>query len=630
MKLNRIGVMLLVIILISMIPAAPLTVSADSDTFYVPEGINPPNSLYSGYWDETGQLITYRIKTPIIRTGWNQDTIGAIIFPNLEGIDQNDLISNATLRLYFDSDLETASDNPSISVWTYAYPVDSGVTLSDFDYNSLPLGGFATNVDLTNVTSAQWVNINVKNQIQALVENYWWESGKGVCFLIYSAAQDTARSYQSNIGLNIPELQIGWTENTEYDPETGGSSGSYRDWNWTIIPSMTLGLNHPDWWSRNMLKSVSFSAVTNEDPETYDSAELDNGDFGEVWGDVNNTYGDHYGVLYHTDLYNGNFYVSQLRSGLCDISYQSLSPNINNTKVMVFGFERTYGTQVTSNAYMGYIAGVGEAYSGSWVNRNSNNAPIVALRLQSYNSTHITVIPQVLLMATASANDITCDYLEEGNQYIVQWSLTQFANWWLGSKYQWSYYAYIWAIDENTGELDYRGRAGKVFNATTFWMDQLNSFELIECYGSGSTDAHIEFYVTKGWTGESSSGVPLNGSQVILIPPDDVDPDLVNCVTNYLTRNYGSDPLAYNSTMIEAAIDHCDPDPQDPSGWEETPYFTRNLMKLYFLIAGLLLVLAPWFYYALVLKGFMKFIYIWIILFLNVIGLALLWHIPSL
>jgi len=189
--------------------ASFMVVNATTINPSIPVGVVAPDSDYSVYWDESGALFRNRILTPISS---DEDMRAGIMFPSID-IPYGSKINNATLSLYFDTYLDEAtSDDVMISVWDFTGGARAGVTLSQFDPNQL-LIQVATNVNLTEITSPQWIEIDVTKQVQAHVDYWGWELGDSIVFIIYSAEnQGALRGYQSNVGLRVPKLEITYGE----------------------------------------------------------------------------------------------------------------------------------------------------------------------------------------------------------------------------------------------------------------------------------------------------------------------------------------------------------------------------------------------------------------------------------
>lgn len=723
MKYKKLYCLTLVVLSLFIIANNQL-VNADSNTYYPPSGINPPSSLYSGYWTETGELITYRIVTPIIRTGWNQDTIGAIIFPNINGIDKYDLINQATLSLYFDAELDSSSKELMISVWFHAYPVENGVTLDDYEYNSLLLSGKATNVNLINITSSQWIEINVKNQVQELVNNYHWESDKGLCILIYSAAQDTARSYQSNIGLNIPKLYI------EYETRLTGNKQSeeYLDqYRGVEIWKDTQGLIETQFIVQEnetaskmyvlngyyptinrtlaMPRYVLGSVLEIEDNYWYMAQQLDGIGLDLCSMNINGQVSN-YGELYPNDvmyqehnnrlLFNEttNTFHCFFKRESSRIFYYVNATLINNTLSVgtVQEIEQptiTYdgvGNWIDVQMSKGYIYGITDCGHSSsshqimmfWASA-ANGYNFARYFISNYYLTttisrcYVRILDEIdqiyFFHRMADQSGSTEERLWISNlnftigtpinSFSSAYNLTQWNQITTGSRvgapaiYMREYngtvslYHASYGGTENLGiGAFYDYKLGNKYSEEDYYVSPLNfgaygSLNTLDLYRIGNQTKLLmcddaDIYYNLPWNDSSIDAFDGNygTGEIDTLESNlvDVIPDIQGTSQYYIIINgtrIDVDPINLDD-IYDLIDDILGSDPVDPSGWEDTPYFTRNKVKLYFLIIGFALIFGPWFYYALVLKGFDKYAYLMIILFLNVIGLAVLWSIPVL
>lgn len=213
MNQRKLGSLFILLMLLS-----PMLVRADTLNTETPTGLVSPDSEYSVYWDESGTRWDNYIGTPIIRTGYQQDTWGAVLFPNIS-IPKDSLIDSANLSLYFTYAFDPIATPLTISIWGIRH------TFKDFDGNqqtlsvvdrSAPLGAYATNVDLKDLNSSQYVVIDVTDQVQEIITMYDWEENDSLGFMVLGAYQPVSRTYQSNVGLYVPQLNITFDEYQGY------------------------------------------------------------------------------------------------------------------------------------------------------------------------------------------------------------------------------------------------------------------------------------------------------------------------------------------------------------------------------------------------------------------------------
>lgn len=223
---------LIVIIFTILGTMVPYTLATTTE-FEPPTGFTDPEKYYGCYINPDGEVRYDSIRIPIISTMWEQDMVGAMLFHEVT-IDAYSNIDNATLSLYFLGDVETTTESLMITVYGMDAAFPAGTSLAGIDAG-FPTTANSINVDLINVTSPQWVNIDVTDIVQEIIDNRYWDlayvySYPGMGFLVYGTPTDTARSYQSNVGTNIPKLTITYDE---YPDAPSGTVDVYR--NYTIV-----------------------------------------------------------------------------------------------------------------------------------------------------------------------------------------------------------------------------------------------------------------------------------------------------------------------------------------------------------------------------------------------------------
>jgi len=331
-----------------------------------------------------------------------------------------------------------------------------------------------------------------------------------------------------------------------------------------------------------------------EDAETYNSSWIQPDlPYGEPWG--NTTYkGNYYHKLYHVPASTYSTQISRCESS-----------NIGSkTKVGIFGFERTWGTQVGTNIPILYVGGYSESYSGTFGNRVTNSKFIVATEIRDYDNDEVEVNVDC---STASAEAQGPDlYLTEGTIYLMKYWVVSGANNYGGHKYLYHYRNNFYVFNQSTASVSYYGRVEYHFNASDY--DQINRVELLESYGGGAFDVNIEAYVSRGFNPEieykSYFEIWKNGTKIIEFPENSTIDD----ITDY----------------IDDLFDTTDPEnPSAGSRWtgSEPWYLDRSRTQLYFTILGLGFIIPPW----MVAAHKRRIDIIVTALLLNVLGIALLY-----
>lgn len=178
-----------------------------TESIYEPlTGYDEPERYYGVYLRPDGSMRADTIMIPIVSTMWEDQIIGGILMSNVT-LSRYELINNATLSLYFDGDLDSTSEDLWITVYGARSAFSEGATLQGLE-PSHPITSAFTNVNLKDITSAQWVDIDVTRIVQEIVNLYGWSPGLGMAFLVYGTPTDTSRSYQSNIGTKYPYLNV--------------------------------------------------------------------------------------------------------------------------------------------------------------------------------------------------------------------------------------------------------------------------------------------------------------------------------------------------------------------------------------------------------------------------------------
>jgi len=575
-------------------------VLADTDTFR-PE------------LDESGQCVHGSLGGEFDDYGWaifigndQFDTAAGIRFPNIT-IDQGEIINQANLTVYYPGGFDW--DTGTLYLLIYGYDADDAPT--DLTWSNIVNGPRTEaltvfNMSLMNVTGSYV--IDVTDHVQEIVNRYNWENGNAIAFTTLHILEDDMGEYwyewASNTGAyknHRPSLTIRYSEEPTTGPGEGYNyNGTYQGYDiWFYNDTVNYyGLDNPNYWVPRPISQTDSGCMTQEASETYETDWVPNGPYGEVWG--NETYeGNFYDYFFEATLYNGEFGLST-----CSSSGGTYS-GLHHTKVNLFVLMRTYGAQTSSLATMGYVAGVSEYYSGSWLNRQTNDAPIVATGLISKDNTHITLEPDVIL--STKSTPTTLDILEN-RAYLMRFSLAGGMNKYGGTNYLYHYRNVVFYLNESTGEVSNIGNVQIHFNMTQDRFERINRWELAECYGSGSTDAYIQFYVGRGFIPEidynSYFEIWKNGTKIDELPENSTLEDIQD--------------------LIDDLLDTTDPENPGAGGqWSgsEPWYIDRQRTQLYFTFIGLMCIIPPW----IIAAQKRRIDIIVTAIFLNLIGIALLY-----
>lgn len=603
MKMDRKKIFLILILLLNpAIANGYTTVYRPNDSVGAPE-----NNRDTLYIDETGEVHDFSLSIPVISL--DADIVSMIAFRNVN-ITLFDHINEANLSLNFQLDFQSSPLPLEITIYGYDSSLGNG-TFPESIGLSTPLTTANVVVDLQNVTTLGYVDIDITNIVQEIINSEYWTSGDTIGLVTYGLQRARARSYQSNYGINRPKLTVRYGEQ-DYDP--GGEyvfNETYKNWNiWFFNETVSYwGLADPDYWvSLPVVLETTFGEVEKVNASTYDSEWIPNAQYTELWTNE----------VYEGNQYKENFHAGALWNGIWDVS-RCDSARDGSIKVNILGLERTWGSEVDHEATLGFIGGFSKRYSGDWIDRDANNAPIVATRIKSYDTTTIQLDTDAQL-ATAINHGPTL-YLDENKVYIMRYEVGFNPYNYGGSKYNYHYLNRFYNINGTSGIVSYKGKVECHFNMTEARWNALNGIELIESYGAGSTDAYVELYVSRGFIPEREYE-----SKWVITPPNGTDPVNTTCMNTCLAD-------AETIEDVENCIDLCfyndgTPDDPSPGGWEDVGPFRRSRLRLYIFLIGWLVFWIPWFILPF-MSGPDKMIYFWICLMCSTVGLALLWAIPQ-
>lgn len=559
--------------------------------------------------DESGQCVHGSLGGEFDDYGWaifvgndQFDTAAGIRFPNIT-IEQGEIINDANLTVYYPGGYDW--NTGTLYLMIYGYDADNAPDdLTWSDIVNGPRTEALTVFNMSFMNTTDYYIIDVTDHVQEIVNRYNWESGNAIAFTTLHILEDDAGEYwyewASNTGAyknHRPSLTVRHSEEPDTGPGEGYEyNGTYQGYDiWFYNDTVSYwGLANPNYWVNLPIAiDVSTGQVTEQDAATYNNTFLQpDGLYGEPWG--NATYnGEYYHYLYLTTLYDGEFGLSRCSS-----------VKDTNTKIGIFGFCRTYGTETANNVIMGYMAGFSKSYSGSWGNRISNSVIEVSTQIKSYDSNTIELNADC---TTASADAQGANlYLDEGKAYLMRYEILSGLNNYGGSRYLYHYRNRFFTLNVTTGDISYYGQVQYHFNCSDY--ANINRIELIDCRGIGSTNAYIQFYMTRGFNPEieykSYFEIWKNGTKITDFPENSTIDD----ITDY----------------IDDLFDKTDPEnPSAGSRWtgSEPWYLDRNRTQLYFTIFGLGFIIPPW-----IIAAYKRRIDIIVIaLLLNVLGIALLY-----
>ena len=571
--------------------------------------VNGATDTYRPTLDESGQCVHGSLGGEFDDYGWaifvgndQFDTAAGIRFPNIT-IEQGEIINDANLTVYYPGGYDW--NTGTLYLMIYGYDADNAPDdLTWSDIVNGPRTEALTVFNMSFMNTTDYYIIDVTDHVQEIVNRYNWESGNAIAFTTLHILEDDAGEYwyewASNTGAyknHRPSLTVRHSEEPDTGPGEGYEyNGTYQGYDiWFYNDTVSYwGLANPNYWVNLPIAiDVSTGQVTEQDAATYNNTFLQpDGLYGEPWG--NATYnGEYYHYLYLTTLYDGEFGLSRCSS-----------VKDTNTKIGIFGFCRTYGTETANNVIMGYMAGFSKSYSGSWGNRISNSVIEVSTQIKSYDSNTIELNADC---TTASADAQGANlYLDEGKAYLMRYEILSGLNNYGGSRYLYHYRNRFFTLNVTTGDISYYGQVQYHFNCSDY--ANINRIELIDCRGIGSTNAYIQFYMTRGFNPEieykSYFEIWKNGTKITDFPENSTIDD----ITDY----------------IDDLFDKTDPEnPSAGSRWtgSEPWYLDRNRTQLYFTIFGLGFIIPPW-----ILAAYKRRIDIIVIaLLLNVLGIALLY-----
>lgn len=139
------------------------------------------------------------------------DTATGLVFQYFN-TSRSEKINNATLRLYFDIEFDPGSSLATV------YGFDQALGPSFFATSgqllSAPLTDHYTNINLTGISSPGWVEIDVTDIIQEIVNRPYWYLGDNLGLVILGAGGQPHRTIVSNnvYPTRWPQLNVTWGE----------------------------------------------------------------------------------------------------------------------------------------------------------------------------------------------------------------------------------------------------------------------------------------------------------------------------------------------------------------------------------------------------------------------------------
>lgn len=390
---------------------------------------------------------------------------------------------------------EEADDGNAVAVTYDLYTAGTAPTINAAYMDSYAYENGAINRDSSRFTRPTAGNNTLLIGSSAYAANFWPTNltAAGLCTIdvvFESPIAGDIIAFDSYESGHIPVLYI---KVEDYEPQRQVIEEIRGH---TIVKKTNdmvyYGLVNPNYWVN---LPVLIQVPTNEaevvNASTYNSTWIQPDlPYGEPWGN---------------ETYEGNFYdeliLTQQSSYQTQIS-RCESTDSGKIKIGIFGFERTWGTQTASNVPILYIGGFSKVYSGTFSNRVTNGAFYVGTEIRSYDATTIEVNAD---STTASAEARGADlYLTEGNIYLMRYWVGFMPSNYGGSLYNYHYRNNFYHYNQTTGSIAYTGHVEYHFNASDY--GDINRVELMETYGGGAFDAHIEAYVTRGFVPETYVG----------------------------------------------------------------------------------------------------------------------------
>jgi hypothetical protein len=157
----------------------------------------------SFYMKATGEINDISISVPIVNQDY--DIIAFLAFRNIT-IPLNSLINEANLTVNMILNFINSTDPITITVYGY----DSSLGTGTFENPSASPSVTSKNTvyDLKNVTSEQYVNIEVTDIIQEIINKNTWTVNDTIGLVIFGSKGSVSRSYQSNYAIKRPQLNI--------------------------------------------------------------------------------------------------------------------------------------------------------------------------------------------------------------------------------------------------------------------------------------------------------------------------------------------------------------------------------------------------------------------------------------
>jgi len=435
----------------------------------------------------TGGLFTTTFYVSVTRP--EADIWTALTFSQVN-ISQGEPIQNATLCLKFYGG-ETGES--SVTIYGYNEPLGTYIFTSGSELINAPLTSSYVNIDLTNITSTQWVNVSVTEIVREIVNRPWWFQNDNMAFIILGASGPHKTMYDNRGSTdNWARLIVEHGAETEYDYWE-----PYRGY--TIVGYNTSGdydLSIRDRWLITPIELLGSYNVVPVNITTYDFADIPNGYYAEPW--INNTCKEGDRSTEYLYLLSGATHTKEIQ--LCDAPGFELygQPGYeNNTKAVVLGLGHVWGT--AQDAEICLVANIARRAAFYGVDR-STDYPLMGTRLKFWNDTHVKLDTWgygIDWTAYEYVNEV--DYLEEDSIYFIKYTMYQFGGYSIetGKNWDYVYMAWFYHFNQSTGAVTELGENHCWFNSTQ--GNLYDVYELVETGGGGASyDAYANIYIIPG------------------------------------------------------------------------------------------------------------------------------------
>ena len=256
------------------------SVSALNATLNTRDGfVNEIHRDYMGYVED-GDLYIHHLAVPILQPG-AFITTGIIFETQGTSLTRGSVIANATLNVYVP--WSEASTNESLIVNIAGYKVSLGQTGGLSDNSSYcqdceftlwtpfvqfpPRTTEIIDVDVASWDSSGWYQVDVTDIIQELVNSLQFSDGNNLGLILYGSPDPNTeeRWLWSNVGDNMPYIDIEWTPYTQAPPPGQETSSECYVYNgWLICPPPSNDTGFYTMGGHEQQDRVVYSAIRDE------------------------------------------------------------------------------------------------------------------------------------------------------------------------------------------------------------------------------------------------------------------------------------------------------------------------------------------------------------------------------